>query len=181
MAHQAAGLHVLAHDIDGWNCMPRRQRGKLKTSGEEEQVGADQERLDAVADECRECSRDLTAGAGVDDPNLKPHGASGLSNVSRELNNNRRGWIDEHSHSSGSGDKLAQQAELLCPQFTDEEVHAGNVAAWPGEAGHKTKPDRVLADGHDDGDRRGRRLGRQRRWLSGRDQQGDVPANQFRR
>ena len=146
----------------------------------EQQVTGNQECVDAVADERREGSRDLTACGGVEDLNLQPHAASGLSNLSRILNSGRRGGIDEHSHSSGSGDKLAQQAELLGPQFTAEEIHAGNVAAWPGDAGDKTKPDRVLADGDDHGDRRGRRLSRQRRCLSCRDQQSDLPVNQFR-
>src|SRR5262249_4270996 len=52
----------------------------------------------------------------------------------------------------------------------------------PVETGDKTEPDRVLADGEDDGDRRGCRLGCQRRsGTSACGDHGDLSANQFSR
>ena len=63
-----------------------------------------------------------------------------------------------------------------------EKIDPCQVAARPGEAGDKTKPDRVFGDDEDDGDRRGCRLGRERRsGTSGRDDHGDLSANQFGR
>jgi hypothetical protein len=44
----------------------------------------------------------------------------------------------------------------------------GNVATRPRQTRDETEPDRVLTDGKDDWNRRGRRLGRQCRRVSGR-------------
>ena len=62
-----------------------------------------------------------------------------------------------------SGHQLAQQLQPLRRQLDREEVDARRVAARPVEAGDKTELDRVVADDEDDRDRRGRRLGRERR------------------
>jgi hypothetical protein len=63
-----------------------------------------------------------------------------------------------------------------------KKIHARQVAARPGEVGDEPKPDRVYSDDEDDGDRRGCRLGRQRRsGTSGHHDHGNLPANQFGR
>ena len=68
------------------------------------------------------------------------------------------------------------------PTRPTEKIDACQVAARPGEAGDKTKPDRVFGDGEDDGDRRGCRLGRQRHSrASERGDHSDLPANQIGR
>src|SRR5262249_12856023 len=41
-------------------------------------------------------------------------------------------------------------------QLSREKIDPRQVSAWPGEAGNKTKLDRVFADAEDDRDRRGR-------------------------
>ena len=57
-----------------------------------------------------------------------------------------------------------------------------SVAARPGEAGDKTEPDRVFSDDENDGDRRGRSLGREgRSGTAGRSDHGDLTANQVGR
>ena len=61
------------------------------------------------------------------------------------------------------GHQLAQELQPLCRQLATEKIDTCQVAARPGEAGDETKPDRVFADEEDDGDRRGCRLGRERR------------------
>ena len=92
------------------------------------------------------------------------------------------GRIDEHGNASCCGHQFAQEFQPLCRQLGSEKIDACQVAARPGEAGDKTKLDRVFGDDEDDGDRRGCRLGRQRRsGTSGRDDHGDLPANQFGR
>src|SRR5262249_18855314 len=69
-----------------------------------------------------------------------------------------------------------------CHQLDAEKIDACRVAAGPGKAGDKTRPDRVFGDTKHDGDRRGCSLGRQRRsrTTSG-DDHGDLSANEFRR
>ena len=71
------------------------------------------------------------------------------------------GRIDEHGNTNGPGHQLAQEFQPLCRQLSPEKIDPRQVAARPGEAGDKTKPDRVFGDGEDDGDRRGCRLGRE--------------------
>ncbi len=48
-----------------------------------------------------------------------------------------------------------QKLQPLRHQFAREKIDPCEVAARPGEAGDKTKPDRLIADVKDDGDRRG--------------------------
>ena len=57
-----------------------------------------------------------------------------------------------------------------------------SIAARPGEAGDKTELDRIVADAEDDRDRRGRRLGRERRSeVPARGDHGHLTANQIGR
>ena len=106
-----------------------------------------------------------------------------VSNVSqRSLGDRGVGRIDEHGNTSGPGHQLAQEFQPLCRQLDREKIDPRQVAARPGEAGNKTKLDRVVADDEDDGDRRGCRLGRERRrGASGRGDHRNPSANQFGR
>src|SRR5262245_26021530 len=54
VAHQAADLRVVAHIINGWKRMARRQRGELDLPAVEERVGCNHERVGLVADKRRE-------------------------------------------------------------------------------------------------------------------------------
>ena len=92
-----------------------------------------------------------------------------------------KGRIDEHGHTSGCGHQLTQELQPLCRQLGTEKIDSCQVAARTGEAGDKTVPDRVIAGVEDDGDRRGCRLGRERRDTSERGDHGDLPANQIGR
>ena len=56
---------------------------------------------------------------------------------------------------------------------------ACGVAARPGQAGDKTKPDRVFADTEDDRDRRRRCLGRERGHVPGRGDHGHPATNEI--
>src|SRR5262249_26352276 len=47
----------------------------------------------------------------------------------------RIGRIDQQSDAGGCGEKLAQQAQLLCAQLRLEGMHAGHIAARPGKTG----------------------------------------------
>jgi hypothetical protein len=55
-----------------------------------------------------------------------------------------------------------QESQPLAHHLLDEKIEASRVATRPGEAGDKTKLDRVIADSEDDRDRRGRSFGRNR-------------------
>ena len=138
----------------------------MHTPADEKGVGADEEGVGPLAHKCCEGRIDFAAGAGVEDLDLQPHGAGSRFHVSqRGLGNRSIGRIDEHGHASGCGHQLTQEVQPLCRQLTIEKIDPCQVAARPGEAGDKTKPDRVFVDDEDDGDRRGCRLGRQRQTL----------------
>src|SRR4029077_19140093 len=78
--------------------------------------------------------------------------------------------------------QLTQESQPFCRQLTHEKIDACQIAARPGKAGDKTKPDRIIANGEDDGDRGGRRLGHEGRvGTSARGDHGHPSSNQFSR
>ena len=73
-----------------------------------------------------------------------------------------------------------QEPQPLGRHLRGEKIDAGCVAAGPGEAGDKTKPDRVIADTEDDRDRRCCSFGRERRRdVAGRGDHGHLSADQI--
>ena len=60
-----------------------------------------------------------------------------------------------------------QKRQPLRSQLTREKIDPRQVSARPGEAGDKTKLDRVFADAEDDRDRRGRSFGHLRSIVAG--------------
>ena len=88
------------------------------------------------------------------------------------------GRIDEHGNTNGLGHQLVQESQPLGHDLQEEKIDAGRVAARPGEAGDKTKLDRVFADTEDDRDRRGRGFGRDRSGAHGRGDHGHTTADQ---
>ena len=72
-----------------------------------------------------------------------------------------------------------QEPQPLGHHLRDEKIDAGRVAARPGEAGDKTKLDRVIADAEDDRDRRCRSFGRERGHVAGRGDDGHLSADQI--
>jgi hypothetical protein len=81
----------------------------------------------------------------------------------------------------GCGHQRAQELQPLRRQLGREEIDAGRVAAWPGEARDKTEPDRVFGNEKHDGNRRGRLGGRQCRGRAACDDHVDAPANEVGR
>jgi hypothetical protein len=72
-----------------------------------------------------------------------------------------------------------QESQSLGDHFLVKKIKAGRVAARPGEAGDKTKLDRVLSDAEHDRDRRGRGFGRRRSGVAARrSDNGHTTANQ---
>jgi hypothetical protein len=59
-----------------------------------------------------------------------------------------------------------------------EKIDPSRIAARPGEAGDKTKLDRIIRNGKDDRNRLGRSFGRERRRRTGCGDHGDPSANQ---
>ena len=163
--------------------MARRQVDQLDTPAVEEGVAADEEGVGPLAHKSCEGRIDLAAGAGVEDLDLQPHGASSRFHVShRGLRIGSTAGLTSTATRAAAGTSSRSSSSRFAANSRIEKIDTCQVAARPGEAGDETKPDRVFADGEDDGDRRGCRLGRQRRiGTSGRGDHGDLSANQFGR
>ena len=161
--------------------MTRGQGGELDAPDLEEGVAAHEKRVQPLAHKRCESRIDLAARAGVEDLNFQPHGASSRLHLShRGLGIHYVGRIDEQGYASGCGHQLTQEFQALCHQLSIEKTDTCHIVARPGEAGDKTKPDRVLTDAEDDWYRCGSRLGGQRS-SSERSDRGNPPANQFGR
>jgi hypothetical protein len=114
---------------------------------------------------------------------LQPEGAcSRIQVAQRHLGIGLIGRIEEDGHARRVRHQLAQKRQPLRRQLDDEKVDAGQVAARPCEARHQPVPDRVVPDIEDDGSRRGRCLGRERRGHApGCDNHGNAAANKVGR
>ena len=123
--------------------VPRQQR-QLDTPGVEEGIAADEERVGSLAHKSREGRIDLAAGAGADDLDLQSHGAGRQFHVSQRRLENHCIWIEERCNTRGRRHQFMQEFQLLRRQLIIEEIDSRQVAARPGEAGDKTKPDRVF-------------------------------------
>ena len=143
----------------------------------------DEEGVGPLAHKSCEGRIDLAAGAGVEDLDLQSDGASSRFHVSqRGLGIAGSVGLTSTATRVAAGTSSRRSSSRFAANSASEKIDPCQVAARPGEAGDKTKPDRVFGDGEDDGDRRGCRLGRQRRsGASGRDDHGDLSANQIGR
>ena len=77
--------------------------------------------------------------------------------------------------------QLVQEFQPLCHQLTSEKINPCQVAARSSETGDQTKHDRVSACDENNGDRRCRRLGHQKHFITSGGDHGDLAANQIGR
>ena len=147
----------------------------------EERVGSDEEGIGALARKGGKGRIDLADRRGVEDLDLQPDGGGGFLHVpQRGLGGRSIGRIDEHGNTNGLGHQVMQQPQPLGRHLAGEKIDAGRVAAGPGEAGDKTKLDRVFADAEDDRDRRCCSFGRERSGRdAGRGDHGHTAADQI--
>jgi hypothetical protein len=118
----------------------------LDTPAVEEGVLTDEDGIGPFARKRCEGGINLTDGAGFEDLDLQPGGtchcvdfsqrAVGIVSIDR---------IYQDGHTSGCRHQLVQELQPFPRQLGVEKIDSGQVAARPGEAGDKTKPDRVLA------------------------------------
>ena len=129
---------------------------------------------------CSKSCVDLGVRTGIDGLNLQPEGWGGLLHVAhRILCDENVSGVDEYSNTNGLGNQLMQQPQPLCHDLLEEEIDASRVAARPSEAGHKTKPDRIVADTENNWDCRGCSLGRNRRHVARRGDDSHLAPDQI--
>ena len=114
--------------------------------------------------------------------NLEPAGAARACYLLQcGLGRRNGGWIDEHGHTSGAWHQLVQEFQPFWYHLLGKEINTCRVAARPGDAGDKSKPDRVLRYGEDDRNSRSCCLRCKRRSSVGCGDHGDAPAHQIGR
>ena len=91
---------------------------------------------------------------------LQPEDTRGLLRLSCIGLGVRIARVYEHADHGGVGLGFVQHLQPDRRRGGGKEAHARHIAARPGEAGDEAKLDRVTADGEDDGNRCGCRLGR---------------------
>ena len=89
------------------------------------------------------------------------------------------GWVDERSYTNSLGHQVTQEPQPLGYHLPVEKIDASRIAAGSGEAGDKTKMDRVFADTEDDRDRRCSSFGGKRGRVTGRGDHGHSTAHQI--
>ena len=105
--------------------------------------------------------------------------AAAPSNFSQYRLCYRRFGVNQNSDLYGPWHQCTQQFQPLRCDLSTQVIDPCDVATGPGEARDETKPDRVFADGKDDWDRRGCRLGRECGRVSRRGDHRDLSTNQI--
>src|SRR5262245_48999558 len=147
--------------------MASRQHRKLRGAREEKRIGRDQERIGAHLDQLRKGRIDVANGAGIQDVDLLPGAAGGGLNVIQlNFGLKLKSGVHESSSRRGMGPQLTQQLQPLRLHLGDKRAGSRNVAARTMQAGHEASPNRVGASHEDDRYGRGRRLGRQGRYVA---------------
>ena len=95
--------------------------GKLMPPDDEKWICGDEEGVGPLAHKSCEGRIDLAAGAGVEDLDLQPDGASSSFHVSHVASAVQIGRIDEHGNASCSRHQLAQEFQPLCRQLAAEK------------------------------------------------------------
>src|SRR5271166_1064185 len=80
---------------------------------------------------------------------LTPHGVHKKNRLKSGLGARSIRRIHEHGNTNGLRHQVMQEPQPLGHHLQGEKIDAGRVAAGPGEAGDKTKPNRVFGDTED--------------------------------
>jgi hypothetical protein len=113
VAHQAAGLGVIAGVIDRGQGVARRQRGKLDAPAKEKGIGANDKGFDTMVGKRREGRLDATNVPRLGSDDLNTDGRRGLCHLAFHGFGIRVVGIDEQPDPGGSRNNLAQQSQLL--------------------------------------------------------------------
>jgi len=130
----------------------RHQLDQLDTPRVQERRVSNEKGFGPLTRNRGECSLDLAAGAGSDDLDLQPDGASRHFHISQcWLGIRCIGGIDKNSNASGPGHQLTEEFEAFSDQLSRKKIHPCDIAARTREAAYQTEPDRVVGNNEDDG------------------------------
>ena len=108
--------------------MACRQLGQLDAPVDPEGAGPDEEGVGSLVHKRRERGIDLMDGAGVENLDLQPNGASGRSHVSQgSLGIRDIGRIDKHCNARSPWHELMQEFQPLCLQLGSEQIDSASA------------------------------------------------------
>ena len=140
-----------------------------------------QDRTNMLLGESCEGRFEIAIGRGIRNNELQPQRARPRLQVCDVGLDFRLRRVRENAEPGSIGHHLAEQLQFFRPQLVSEDEAAGNVPAWPVEAGDKTQCNRVNAGGKDDRNGRGRCLRRQRCGCAGGYDYRDAAADEIGR
>ena len=161
--------------------MASRERDELFAAVHEKRIVGDEQRAVPLLDEAGEGGINITFGAGVQDMNLLPDGASCGLHVSQLRFGFRATRVDENGDHRGGGHQLTEQSQPLSRQLRCQQVQAGGIASRPVKARDEAEFDRVVGTEEDDWNCRGCRLRGECRGGAGRNDHGHPTLDQIGR
>ena len=176
VAHQAAGLGVLARHVDCGKPVAGHQGDNLATMAVEEGTAADRQRAGPRLQDRRESGIEFAFTGGFDDHDLRADGTLRLLHAPQLGRGSGSVRVEQHRDDGGLGNELMQQPQPLGRQVSGGKDHPRDVAAGAVEARDQTGADRIGAGHEDDRRRRGFSLSCLRR-CGVRDDHGHLPAN----
>jgi hypothetical protein len=179
IAHQAASQDVLAECEHRGQRVPGRQCGELFRAPGQQGTGADQDRTDALLRKSCEGRFEVAIGAGIHDDELQAQRGCRRQQFGDGGLGVHRGRVRENAEARSIGYQLAEQLQSFRHHLALQKGDAGEVRAGPVEAGDETRCDRVTAGEKDDGNGRGRCLGRARYGNGGGYDHGDAAADEI--
>jgi hypothetical protein len=109
VAHQSAGRHIITQRIGRRNPTACCQGDKLRGAGDEECIGGDEERIQALARKTGKGRIDLVDRTGVENLDLQTDGRGGfLHGLQCGFGGGRIGRIDEHGKTNSLGHQVMQ-------------------------------------------------------------------------
>src|SRR5262249_51860451 len=156
VAQQTSGRGEITILVDRWHPVADSQCGELFASARKKCIGADDEPARSQLDQLCEDLIKVTFGAGIENMELQPEGASRCLQF-RGVGLSKRGigWVDKQSHDARRGNQLVQQLQPFRRYPHVRIGHARYVATWPIKTGDESELNWVGS--HFEDDRNGRR------------------------
>ena len=160
VGHQASSLHKFSPVEARREPEPGRRVEDLGDVDREEGVSSKVERLGVFPGGRGEGTRELVGPPDLQRLRVYAQPAAGLLRRVPLQDHGGVRRIPEHGHTREPGHELGEQLEPFRAELRGQNRQARDVAAWPRQAGDEARPNRIATGRHDDGNGRGRLLGR---------------------
>ena len=131
VAHQTAGHNEFTQRVDRGQNVASRERDEHFRSVIEKPVRSQKKASDPLLHEGRESRFDITFDNGFGNNQFTPNRIRRRLDIRADGVRIGIGRIFKHADDRGLGHSFVQHPKLLWGEFTPEEGHARDVAAWP--------------------------------------------------